>query len=123
MKSSIIRAMLTLTAAGAIMAGYGGMPTASAAPVPSTSDTPLWVTATCGENYEVWQNCVAEAGGGSGTGYTFTWDTGKVTSGGTTSQAKAYCPENSGYRYVSVSVTDSNNASASTQVQIWCSPW
>ena len=123
MKSSIIRALLTLTATGAIVAGYGGMSTASAAPVPSTSSTPLWVTATCGENYEVWQNCVAEAGGGSGTGYTFTWDSGKVTSGGTTSQAKAYCPENSGYRYVSVSVTDSNNGYATTQVQIWCSPW
>jgi hypothetical protein len=122
-KSSIIRALLTLTATGAIVAGYAGMPAASATPVPSTSSTPLWVTATCGENYEVWQNCVAEAGGGSGTGYTFTWDTGKVTSGGTTSQAKVYCPENSGYRYVSVSVTDSNNGYDSTQVQIWCSPW
>ena len=124
MKSSIIRALLTLTATGAIVVGYGGMPTASAATVRSTSSTPLWVTATCGDNYEVWQICVAEAGGGSGTGYTFTWDTGKVTSGqGATSQAKAYCPENSGYRYVSVSVTDSNNGYADTQVQIWCSPW
>lgn len=123
MKSSIIRALLTLTATGAIAAGYGDMPTASAAPVLSTSSTPLWVTATCGDNYEVWQNCVAEAGGGSGTGYTFTWETGKVTSGGTTSQAKVNCPENSGYRYVSVSVTDSNSGYADTQVQIWCSPW
>lgn len=123
MKSSIIRALLTLTATGAIAAGFGNLPTASAAPVPGTSYTPLWVTATCGENYEVWQNCIAEAGGGSGTGYTFTWDSGKVTSGGTTSQAKAYCPENSSYRYVNVSVTDSSNGYAFTQVQIWCSPW
>lgn len=122
MKSPMIRSLLTLAAAGAIVAGYGGTPTASAAPLRSTSSTPLWVTATCGENYEVWQNCVAEAGGGSGTGYTITWDSGKVTSGAT-SQAKAYCPENSGYRYVNVSVTDSNNGYAFTQVQIWCSPW
>ena len=124
MKSSIIRALLTLTATGAIVAGYGGMSTASAAPVPSTSSTPLWVTATCGENYEVWQNCVAEAGGGSGTGYTFTWETGKVTSTqGATSEATVYCPENSGYRYETVGVTDSNNAYTDTQVQVWCSPW
>lgn len=123
MKSSIIRALLTLTATAAIAAGYGEMPTASAATVPGASSTPLSVTATCGDNFEVWQNCVAEASGGSGTGYTFTWDSGKVTSGSSTSQAKAYCPENSGYRYVSVSVTDSNNGYAFTQVQIWCSPW
>jgi hypothetical protein len=38
------------------------MSTASATPA---LRTPLWMTATCGENYEVWQNCVAEAGGGS----------------------------------------------------------
>lgn len=122
MKSSMNRALLTLATAGAIGAGYGGTSTASAAPVLGTSATPLGITATCGENYEVWQNCVAEAYGGSGTGYTITWDTGKVTSGAT-SQAKAYCPENSGYRYVSVSVTDSNSGYADTQVQLWCSPW
>lgn len=118
MKSSIIRVLLTLTAAGAIVAGLGTMPTASA----STSTTPLSVFVTCGPNYENPQTCVAEAYGGSGTGYTFTWETGKVKSGGT-SEATVQCPENSGYRYESVSVTDSNNAYADTQVQLWCSPW
>ncbi|HEX6038970.1 hypothetical protein [Longimicrobium sp.] len=125
MKSSILRALLTLTATGAIAAGYGEMPTASAAtPVPSPSATPLSVFVTCGENYEVLQTCVAEASGGSGTGYTFTWETGKVKSTqGATSTATVNCPENSGYRYESVSVTDSNNAYAESQAQVWCSPW
>jgi hypothetical protein len=129
-KSSMIRALLTLTAVGAIAAG--GMPTASATapskpgrrPVPGASATPLSVFVTCGPNYETPQTCVAEASGGSGTGYTFTWETGtKQSTQGATSQAKVVCPENSGYRYETVSVTDSNNAYADTQVQLWCSPW
>lgn len=132
MKSSIIRALLTLTAAGAIVAGYGEMPTASATPpstpgstpVRSTSTWPLGLDVTCGPNYESTQHCVAEAYGGSGTGYTFTWETGKVTSTqGATSEATVNCPENSGYRYESVSVTDSNGGYVEIQVQVWCSPW
>lgn len=130
MKSSIIHALLTLTATGAIVAGYGGISAASATPpstpgrtpVPGTSSTPLSVFVTCGPNFENPQTCVAEAYGGSGTGYTFTWDTGKVKPGGT-SEATVECPENTSYIYEYVSVTDSNNASANTQVQIWCSPW
>jgi hypothetical protein len=131
-KSSIIRALLTLTAAGAIVAGYGGMPTASATPAPtpgrtpvlSTSATPLSVFVTCGPNYAIKQYCIAEASGGSGTGYTFTWETGTVKSEqGGTSEAIVYCPENSGYRYELVSVTDSNSAYAESQAQVWCSPW
>jgi hypothetical protein len=121
-KSSIIRALLTLTATGAIVAGYGTMPTASATPAQGTSSWPLGLYVTCGPNYEVTQDCVAEAYGGSGTGYTFTWETGKVKAGGT-SEATVNCPENSGYRYETVSVTDSNNGYADTQVQVWCSPW
>jgi hypothetical protein len=127
-KSSINRALLTLTATGAIVAGYGHMPVASAtppsAPVPSTSSWPLGLYVTCGPSYETPKTCVAEAYGGSGTGYTFTWETGKVTSTtSTTSEATVYCPENSGYRYETVSVTDSNNAYVEEQAQIWCSPW
>jgi hypothetical protein len=129
-KSSILRVLLTLTATGAIAAGYGEMPTASAtAPSTpgrtqelSTSSWPLGLYVTCGPNYEVEQDCVAEAYGGSGTGYTFTWETGKVKAGGT-SEATVHCPENSGYRYETVSVTDSNSGYADTQVQVWCSPW
>jgi hypothetical protein len=121
-KSSIIRALLTLTATGAIVAGYGGMPTASAA-VPSTLD-PLWVTVTCGPNYATKQACVAEASGGSGTGYTFTWETGSVRSEqGGTSEATVYCSSNFSYRYELVSVTDSNNGYAESQAQVWCSAW
>lgn len=132
MKSSIIRALLTLAATGAIVAGYGDTPTASAtpapiskrAPAPSTSSWPLGLYVTCGPNYETQQTCVAEAYGGSGTGYTFTWETGKVTSAqGATSEATVHCPENSGYRYETVSVTDSNNAYVEEQAQVWCSPW
>jgi hypothetical protein len=124
-KSSMLRALLTLTATGALVAGYGEMPIASAAtPVLGTSATPLSVFVTCGPNYETPQTCVAEASGGTGTGYTFTWETGKVKSTqGATSTATVNCPENSGYRYETVSVTDSGNAYASDQVQVWCSPW
>lgn len=125
MKSSILRALLTLTATGAIVAGFD-MPAASAAPPSAlgTSSWPLGVYVTCGPNYETTQYCVAEAHGGSGTGYTFTWETGKVTSTqGATSEATVYCPENSGYRYETVTVTDSNNASVQVQAQVWCSPW
>jgi hypothetical protein len=125
-KSSIIRALLTLTATGAIVAGYGGMSTASAtsaSPAGRTSP-PLSVFVTCGPNYETPQTCVAEAYGGSGTGYTFTWESGKVTSQqGATSEATVECPDIYSYTYESVSVTDSNNAYAYTQAQIWCSPW
>lgn len=129
MKSSIFRALLTLTATGAIVAGCGDMPTSATspsgrAPVLSTSSTPLSVFATCGPNYQSPQVCVAEASGGSGTGYTFTWDTGyKVSTQGATSQAKVNCPENASYIYEFVSVTDSNGASAQTQAQLWCSGW
>jgi hypothetical protein len=131
-KSSIIRALLMLTAAGAIVAGYGDMLTASATPpsrpaparVLSTSSTPLSVFVTCGPNYATKQYCVAEASGGSGTGYTFTWETGTVKSEqGGTSEAVVYCAENSGYRYELVSVTDSNSGYAEGQAQVWCSPW
>lgn len=122
MKSSMIRALLTLTAAGSIVAGYGTLSAASATAPSASARTPLSVFATCGPNYEELQDCVAEASGGSGTGYTFDWETGKVKAGGT-SEATVYCPENSGYRYETVSVTDSNNAYATTQVQVWCSPW
>ena len=126
MKSSIIRALLTLTATGGIVAGTSATPLSTPArtPVLSTSSTPLGLDVTCGPNYETTQYCVAEAYGGSGTGYTFTWETGKVTSTqGATSEATVQCPENSGYRYELVSVTDSNNASTDTQAQVWCSPW
>ena len=132
MKSSIIRALLTLTATGAIVAAFGDMPTASAAPaskpgrtpVLRTSSWPLGLYVTCGPSYETPKTCVAEAYGGSGTGYTFTWETGKVTATtSTTSEATVYCPENSGYRYETVSVTDSNNAYVEEQAQVWCSPW
>ena len=124
MKSSLIRALLTVTAAGAVVAGYGDLHTASATPPSTSGRTPLSVFVTCGPNYETTQTCVAEASGGSGTGYTFTWETGKVTSTqGATSEATVNCPENSGYRYESVSVTDSNNAYAESQAQVWCSPW
>lgn len=127
MKSSIIRALLTLAATGAIVGGYG-MPTAAAAPpanpgrtpAPSTSSWPLGLYVTCGPSYETPKTCVAEAYGGSGTGYTFTWETGKVKS---TSEATVPCPENSGYRYETVSVTDSNNAYVEEQAQVWCSGW
>jgi transcription elongation factor len=124
-KSSIIRALLTLTATGAIVAGYAGMPAASATPaVSSTSPTPLWVSVTCGPNYESPQTCVAQASGGSGTGYVFTWESGKVTSEqGGTSEATVECPDIYSYTYESVSVTDSNNGYDYTQAQIWCSPW
>jgi hypothetical protein len=131
-KSSIIRVLLTLTATGAIVAGYGGMSAASAtppstpgrAPVPSKSSTPLSVSVTCGPNYENPQNCIAEASGGSGTGYTFTWESGKVKSEqGGTSEATVECPDNYSYTYESVSVTDSNSAYADTQAQLWCSGW
>ena len=121
MKSSNIRALLTLAATGAVVAGYGDVSTASAAP---PSSWPLGLYVTCGPSYETPKTCVAEAYGGSGTGYTFTWETGKVTSTtATTSEATVYCPENSGYRYETVSVTDSNNAYVEEQAQIWCSPW
>ena len=132
MKSSIIRVLLTLTATGAIVAGYGGMSAASAtppsepgrAPVPSKSSTPLSVSVTCGPNYESPQDCVAEASGGSGTGYTFTWESGTVTSEqGGTSEATVECPDKYSYTYESVSVTDSNSAYADAQAQLWCSPW
>ena len=132
MKSSIIRALLTLSATGAIVAGYGGMPTASATPAPtpgrtpvlSTSATPLSVFVTCGPNYAIKQYCIAEASGGSGTGYTFTWESGKVKSEqGGTSEATVECPDNYSYTYESVSVTDSNSAYADTQAQLWCSHW
>ena len=132
MKSSMFRALLTLTATGAIVAGCGDMPTTSAtdpstpgrAPVLSTGSTPLSVFATCGPNYESPQVCVAEASGGSGSGYTFTWDTGyKVSTQGATSQAKVNCPENASYIYEFVSVTDSNGGYAQTQAQLWCSPF
>ena len=120
MKSSIIRVLLTLTATGAIVAGYGEMPTASA----STSATPLSVTVTCGPNYRSVQNCVAEASGGSGTGYTFTWESATVTSEqGGTSEATFECSEKYSYTYELVSVTDSNSAYAEDQAQVWCSPW
>jgi hypothetical protein len=131
-KSSIIRALLTLTATGAIVAGYGDMPTASATPpstpgrtpAPSTSSTPLSVSVTCGPNYESPQTCIAEASGGSGTGYTFTWENGVVKSEqGGTSQAIVECPDNYSYTYETVSVTDSNGAYADTQAQLWCSHW
>jgi len=131
-KSSIIRVLLTLTATGAIVAGYGGMSAASAtppskpgrAPVPSRSSTPLSVTVTCGPNYENPQDCVAEASGGSGTGYTFTWESGTVTSEhGGTSEAIVECPDNYSYTYETVSVTDSNNAYAEDYAQLWCSHW
>lgn len=126
MKSSILRALLTLTATGAIVAGAGDVSTASAAPSPATRtfSTPLGLYVTCGPNFETPQTCVAEAYGGSGTGYTFTWETGKkVSTQGAISEATVNCPENSGYRYETVSVTDSNNAYLSQQVQLWCSPW
>lgn len=132
MKSSIIRVLLTLTATGAIVVGYGGMSAASAtppsepgrAPVPGKSSTPLSVSVTCGPNYESPQTCVAEASGGSGTGYTFTWESAEVTSEqGGTSEATVECPAKYSYTYESVSVTDSNSAYADTQAQIWCSPW
>ncbi len=131
MKFSPIRALLTLTATGAMVAGLGNLPTASAAtpstgnsPGSSTSAWPLGLYVTCGPNYEPTQTCVAEAYGGSGTGYTFTWETGKVTStSGTVSEATVNCPENSGYRYETVGVTDSNNAYTEYQAQVWCSPW
>jgi hypothetical protein len=131
-KSSIIRVLLTLTATGAMVAAFGDLPLASATPpsmpgrtpVPSASSWPLGLYVTCGPNYESTQDCVAEAYGGSGTGYAFTWETGKVTSTqGATSEATVQCPENSGYRYESVSVTDSNSGYAETQAQVWCSPW
>jgi hypothetical protein len=65
-KPSIIRVLLTLTATGAIVAGYGGMSTASAAPpskpgrapVLGKSSTPFSVSVTCGPNYESPQNCM-----------------------------------------------------------------
>jgi hypothetical protein len=117
-KSSIIRALLTLTATGAVVA------TTTATTPSQPGRTPLSVDATCGPNFETPQTCVAEATGGSGTGYTFTWETGtKVTTQGATSTAKVNCPENSGYRYEMVGVTDSNNDYTFTQVQLWCSPW
>jgi hypothetical protein len=118
-KSSIIRALLTLTATGAIVAGYGG--TASATP---PSSTPLSVTVTCGPNYRSVQSCVAEASGGSGTGYTFTWESATVTSEqGGTSEADFQCSDKWSYTYELVSVTDSNNGYAEDQAQVWCSHW
>ncbi|HEU4881919.1 MAG TPA: hypothetical protein VFT45_06735 [Longimicrobium sp.] len=120
-KSSIIRALLTLTAAGATVAGYGGMSTASATP---PSSDPLYVTVTCGPNYRAQQSCVAEASGGSGTGYTFTWESATVTSEqGGISEATFDCSEKYSYTYESVSVTDSNNGYAEDQAQVWCSGW
>ena len=124
MKSSINRALLTLTATGAIVAGFGDLATASATPPSAPKRTPLGLYVTCGPSYETPHVCVAEAYGGSGTGYTFTWETGKVKSStATTSEATVYCPENSGYRYETVGVTDSSNAYVEEQVQVWCSPW
>ena len=132
MKSSMIRVLLTLTATGAIVVGCGDMPTTSAtrsaklegAPVRSTSSEPLSVFATCGPNYETPQRCTAEASGGSGSGYTFTWETGtKVSTQGATSRATVQCPENASYIYEFVSVTDSDGGYAETQAQLWCSPW
>lgn len=127
MKSSIIRALLTLTTTGAIVAGYGGLPTASATP-PSrpggTSSWPLGLYVTCGPNFENPQSCVAEAHGGSGTGYTFTWESGTVTSTqAATSEATVECPDSYAYIYETVSVMDSNGASVQVQAQLWCSPW
>ncbi|HEU0053363.1 MAG TPA: hypothetical protein VFQ39_09310 [Longimicrobium sp.] len=129
MKSSIIRTLLTLTATGAIAAGFGDVPTTSATPpskpaVSSRSSTPLSVSVTCGPNYESPQKCVAEASGGSGTGYTFTWESGTVTSEqGGTSRAIVECPDNYSYTYELVSVMDSNGAYAEDQAQLWCSAW
>jgi ABC-type phosphate transport system substrate-binding protein len=131
-KSSIIRALLTLTATGAIVAGFGQMATASASPAsqpgrtraPSMSSDPLYVSVTCGPNYASKQSCVAEASGGSGTGYTFTWENAVVRSEQDgTSQAIVQCPGNFSYTYELVSVTDSNNAYAENQAQLWCSAW
>jgi hypothetical protein len=131
-KSSIIRALLALTATGAIVAGFGDMSTASATPasqpgrtpVLSTSSDPLSVSVTCGPNYTSPQTCVAEASGGTGTGYTFTWENAVVKSQqGGTSEATVKCPANYSYTYESVSVTDSNNAYAENQAQLWCSGW
>ncbi|HET6764179.1 MAG TPA: hypothetical protein VFH27_10925 [Longimicrobiaceae bacterium] len=79
---------------------------------------------TCGPNYESPQTCIAEASGGSGTGYTFTWESGKATSGqGATSEATVQCPDNYSYTYESVSVTDSNSGYAENQAQLWCTHW
>jgi hypothetical protein len=131
-KSSIIRALLTLTATGAIVAGYGDVSTASAtppvnagrAPVLSASSDPLSVTVSCGPNYRSVQNCVAEASGGSGTGYTFTWESATVTSEqGGISEADFQCSDKWSYTYELVSVTDSNNGYAEDQAQVWCSHW
>jgi hypothetical protein len=130
-KSSIIRVLVALAATGAIVAGYGGMSMASAtppskpgrAPAPGKS-SPLSVTVTCGPNYESPQYCVAEASGGSGTGYTFTWESATVTSEqGGTSEATVECPEKYSYTYEAVSVTDSNDAYADNQAQLWCTHW
>lgn len=117
MKFSIIRALLALTAAGVVVAGFGDTPTASAS-------TPLYVEVTCGPNYRSVQSCTAEASGGSGTGYTFTWESATVTSEqGGTSEAEFQCSEKWSYTYELVSVTDSNNGYAEAQAQVWCSPW
>jgi len=131
-KPSIIRVLLTLAATGAIVAGYGGLSAASAtppskpgrAPVPGKSSTPLSVSVTCGPNYESPQTCVAEASGGSGTGYTFTWESATVTSQqGGTSEATVECPDKYSYTYESVAVTDSNSGYAEDQAQLWCTHW
>ena len=121
MKSSMIRALMMLAAGGATVAGYGGVSMASATP---PSSDPLSVSVTCGPNYRSVQNCVAEASGGSGTGYTFTWESATGTSEqGGTSEAEFQCSEKWSYTYELVSVTDSNNGYAEDQAQVWCSHW
>jgi hypothetical protein len=108
-------AMLVAIAA---VAACGEMPTTAAPDAPNRS-TSLALTLECEPFY-----CIAYAAGGSGMGYSFTW-LGAYESadvGGYSDAYVAQCPNGGtgGYRYVTVTVTDSNGATASKNGRAQC---
>jgi hypothetical protein len=117
MRKKPLRTFATVVAIAAV-AACGEMPPTAAPDEPSRS-TALAVTLECEPFY-----CQAYAAGGSGMGYSFTWlgayEEGDV--GGWSGARVAYCPNGGtgGYRYVTVTVTDSNGATASKNGRAQC---
>jgi hypothetical protein len=113
--------------AGATVAACADVPTLTprAAERPAaTSSVALAVSVNCVLYYGTTYDCTAQASGGSGTGYSFTWygSASEYFDQGGTSKAYTNCYKNgsypyytSGYLSVAVMVTDSdgNTASAS----------